>query len=132
MTESRVYVFSGHFDSREAACLYSEPQWPPEPVGDVSDEVYQQWEDAGSKHRLKDNIDGYLDSDFIETVDLDYSYLSALKISGADIEAIENMVSDQCNIFVLVFEEALDGFELESTPVTNSVLKYCGHYACEI
>jgi hypothetical protein len=131
MTKTSVYIFAGCFQNRDQACLYSEPQWEPKPDDDV-DEINEAWEDNNPRHSLKQNIDAYLDSDFIETVDLDYEYLNSFQISSTDIESIQNLLNDKVNIFVLVFEAALDGFDLENQPITNSVLTYCGNYNCEL
>ena len=131
MTKTSVYIFAGGFQNTDKACLYSEPQWEPEP-DDTDDVVYEAWEDNNPSHSLKQNIDSYLDPDFIETVELDCEYLSSLKILSEDIERIRYLLNEKDNIFVLVFEDALGGFDLKSEPITNSVLTYCGNYNCEL
>jgi hypothetical protein len=132
MTKTSVYIFAGCFQNRGQACLYSEPQWEPKPDDDAEDEIYEAWEDNNPRHELKQNIDAYLDYDFIETVDLDYEYLRGFQISSEDIEKIIASLNEEDNVLILVFEAALDGFELESEPITNSVLTYCGKYNCEL
>ncbi|MES9990928.1 MAG: hypothetical protein ABW098_03180 [Candidatus Thiodiazotropha sp.] len=124
----KIYTFAGEFKDRAEACLYSEPQWEPEPDESVSDEEYRAWEDRNPTHRLNENLDAYLDSDFIETVDLNYDYLASLNISDEDIDKIRKIVSPNFNYMVLVFEDALGGFELNSPPTSTEFLKYCGTY----
>jgi len=126
-----VYVFSGRFENIEAACLYSQPQWEPEPDESASDEEYVAWEDRNPSHELLKNIDSYLDEDFIETVDFDLNYLSIIGVSASDIDHIKEN-SGGANVLVLVYEQALGGFPLKETPVSNSSLTYCGQYQCKI
>ncbi|WP_086932930.1 hypothetical protein [Agarilytica rhodophyticola] len=78
MHKAQVYVFSGKFQDRGEACLYSEPQWESEPDNSASDEEYNAWEDRNPTHKLKSNIDSYLDEDFIETVAMDIEYLLSI------------------------------------------------------
>ena len=124
----KMYVFAGEVTDRADACLYSEPQWEPEPDDSVSDEEYFAWEARNPVHKLKENIDSYLDSDFIETVTIDCDYLSSLNISNKDIEILSEALLPNFNYMVLVFEDALGGAELNSPPSSSDVLHYCGCY----
>jgi hypothetical protein len=124
----KIYIFAGEFKDRADACLYSEPQWEPEPNNSVPDEEYMAWEDRNPVHRLEENVGTYLDSDFIETVDLNYDYLSSLNISDEDIRKISKTIKPEYNYFVLVFEDALGDRELKNPPVSNETLKYCGQF----
>lgn len=131
MSGTKVNVFCGAFNSIEDACLYSEPQWEDEPDENVSDADYFEWEMRNPTHRLKENIHSYLDQDFIETINFDLNYLSNININASDISIIKNM-SLGSSFMVLVYEEALGGFDLKSPPASNSFLKYCGCYECDI
>ncbi len=131
MAGNVVYVFSGEFDDIESACLYSQPQWEPEPDESVSDEEYTAWEDRNPSHDLLGNIDSYLDEDFIETVDLDFKYLSSKGASDSDIANIRGNAG-RSNVLILVYEQALGGFPLKKTPVSNSSLTYCGQFHCKL
>ena len=136
--KTKVYVFSGKFESREHACLYSEPQWEPEPDESVSDEEYEAWEDRNPTHQLEQNLDSYLlDEDAIETIDdmeclNRYDYLCGMLTDKSDINSIKDKSTGDSNILVLVFEDALGGFGLKSDPVSTDELIYCGSYQCEI
>lgn len=125
-----VFIFAGEFKDRAEACLYSEPQWEPEPDSSASNEEYEAWENRNPVHRLQENIDAYLDSDFIETVDLNYAYLSSLRVSSEDIDKIKARVKPHFNYFILVFKDALDASNPGIEPVSNRVLEYCGQYEC--
>ncbi|MPW31482.1 hypothetical protein F9L16_21135 [Agarivorans sp. B2Z047] len=129
MSETKIYVFSGTFSCIEEACLYSQPQWEPEPDESVSDDEYEKWEDSNPSHQLEKNIDSYLDEDFIETVDLNYEYLKSFKLSESDMDKVKEKSAGD-NIFVLVFEDALGGFRLENEPKSTSQLNFCGAYKC--
>jgi len=128
MTDKHVYVFCGKFEDRETAYLYSEKQWEPEPDESVSDQEYELWEQRNPTHKLKQNIDSYLDTDFIETVAIDFNYLSQY-LCNESIERIKTFINN-ANILVLVFEDALGGFVLKHEPVSNDQLTYCGKYHC--
>jgi len=127
MQEMFVYVFSGEFENIEAAYLYSQPQWEPEPDESVSDEEYAAWEDRNPSHELLKNIGSYLDEDFIETVYLNFQYLSSIGIAASDIAHIKENIGE-ANVLVLVYEQALGGFPLKEKPVSNSSLNYCGQF----
>lgn len=129
MRDTKVYIFSGIFNTIEEACLYSEPQWEPEPKETSSDEEYEIWEDSNPTLQLKRNIDSYLDADFIETVHLRYEYLVSLKIPAFDIDDVREKSAGD-NFLVLVYEDALGGFALKKEPQSSTQLTYCGVYKC--
>ncbi len=129
MNKTSVYIFSGKFDSVQEACLYSQSQWEPEPDDSVSDKEYAEWEDRNPIHKLKENINSYLDEDFIETIDIDFHYLENIHLQESDVENVKAL-SKEANIFILVYEQALGGFELKKKPVSSKELVYCGQYDC--
>jgi len=127
-----VHVFAGTFESREEAVLYTEPQWEPEPAEDVSDERYREWEDRNPIWGMRTDLDVYLDSDFIETIDGPdrYTYLQGMLVDGAEIQSIRERAPASANMLVLIFHQALGGFPalMSSTPR----LTYCGEWACSL
>lgn len=128
-----VHVFVGSFLNRESACMYSEAQWEPEPDESVSDDDYRAWENRNPSWQMRADLkDPYLDGDFIETIDgADrYSYLAEMLTEQGAIDRIQAKASDDDNILVLIFSEALGGFapKLASTPR----LKYCGCFDCNL
>lgn len=133
MINTKVYVFSGAFNTIEEACSYSEPQWEPVLDETASDEEYERWEDSKPTFQLKTNIDSCLDEDFIETVNLCYEYLENLKFSASDIDIDITNVREKSagnNVFVLVYERSLGGFPLKKEPQSSTQLSYCGVYKC--
>ncbi len=118
MSKTTVYIFAGCFKDRATACLYSEPQWQPEPDASASDEVYQQWEDNNPTHQLRQHFNTYLDTDFIETVEKDMTYLASLNITQSCIEDIERKTAAM-NILILVFADALGRRALHKAPIST-------------
>lgn len=106
----RVHVFVGAFDSRDAACKYTEEQWEPEPDETVSDQEYRAWEDRNPSWPMRSELGGpYLDSDCIETIDgADrYDYLSGMLTDHGATDRIRALAGDNENILVLIFSEAI-------------------------
>ena len=134
MRATTLYVFSGKFGSRAEACHYSEPQWEPEPPETASDEEYAHWEDNNPTHKLRANLPGYLDSDFIETINGSrrHDYLAGMLIDPSDIDEIIAAEPEGANVFILISEEALGGSPLKSKPVSTQELKFCGRYQCRL
>lgn len=127
-----VFVFIGSFDSDGLARAYSEPQWEPEPLETVSDSEYQMWEERNPVWLLREDLGIYLDNDFIETItDQNWqSYLSSLLDDSKHLHQILSHCPEKTNCLVLVFKQALSGFdaELKSTPT----LSLMGEYPCTI
>jgi hypothetical protein len=128
-----VHVFVGSFESREAACLYTEAQWEAEPPESVSDEEYEEWEDRNPNWPLREDLGGlYLNCDFIETIADDdrYDYLGRYLTESGAIDRVRKAAGTEPNILVLIFSGALGGFPavLKSTPR----LLYCGEFACKL
>jgi hypothetical protein len=122
---SSVHVFAGRFKDEEEASTYTEARWHPERDESVSDEEYAAWEARNPHWRLRSDLDGYLDSDFIETITGPerYSYLEKLLVTRGDLARIM-AVDPEANTRVLIFQEALGGFEVEMKSTER--LSYCG------
>ncbi|MEO1522935.1 MAG: hypothetical protein AAFU78_19475 [Cyanobacteria bacterium J06633_2] len=123
-----LHVFAGKFASRDEACLYTEPQWEPEPNDTVSDEEYAAWEDRNPIWQFRDDLgDVYLDSDFIETIDghRRYEYLKSYLVEQNDLRKIEDIAAD-ANILLLIFPDAFGDFE--ATPHSTPRMVYCGAF----
>ena len=128
-----VHVFAGRFTNRDAACRYTEAQWEPEPDESASDEEYVAWENRNPIWPMKIDLGiVFLDSDFIETIfgDGRYDYLNGTLLDEQAINRIKATAGSDSNVLVLIFDEALGGFESEvkSTPS----LTYCGQFDCEL
>lgn len=129
---STVHVFVGTFDSLESARAYTEEQWEPEPVGDVSDEEYAAWEARNPAWAMRGDLDAHLDSDFIETIDGQdrFKYLGAMLTQEGARATIEERAPSGANVLVLVFREALGGFP--SRMASTKALIYCGEFPCSL
>jgi hypothetical protein len=141
MTLSSVHVFAGTFRDIDDACAYSEAQGEPEPPASATDEEYRAWEQRNPVWPLRADLGvTYLDGDFIETIgDLEdlgrYDYLRNMLEEPGDIERIRALAGPEANVLVLVFDEALGGFDAETNrwaPRSTPRLTYCGAYPCTI
>jgi len=137
MTDMTVHVFAGKFSDRKDACAYALDQWEPEPLLMATDEEHRAWEERNATWQMRTDLGGvYLDHDFIEVIDdveshtNRYDYLRSMLNQPDDIDLIRQRAGSQANILVLVFSEALGGFEAEmrSTPRVT----YCGEFPCVI
>lgn len=129
-SELTVHVFVGAFADHETACLYSEEQWPPEPGPDATDEARSAWEDAGPTWAMGDELDAYLDSDFIETISGDdrFDYLATELADPRAAERLREEYAAMTTTLVLIGSNALDG--RPANFASTSVLTYCGEHAC--
>lgn len=127
MTQGKLHVFAGSFDSRADACLNTQEQWEPEPGEEVSDAEFAAWEDRNPTWGLSDELGIGLDSDFVETIDDEnrFEYLRDYLISPSDLDMIR-AAAGESNILVLIFPDALH--EPDSRFVSTSKMKYCGSF----
>lgn len=123
-----VHVFVGAFPTLEAALQYSQAQWQPAPDAGCSEEAYRAWEDGNPLWPMRDELDAYLDSDFIETIGGEdrFQYLSTVIADQASIDNLQARHAATTNVLVLIFSDALDGFP--ATLQSTSQLTYCGEY----
>ena len=130
--KSEVYIFVGAFGSREQACAYTESWWEPEPDDSASDEEYRIWEDRNPIWQMREDLGVYLDSDFIETIfgPDRFDYLRTLLVDSADLDRVINTADAGADTIVLIFKEALGGFE--NTLKSNPILTYCGVFSCDL
>jgi hypothetical protein len=115
--ETPRYTFSGRFRDRNDACAYALDQWEQEPSPMASEEEYDAWEDRNPTWQMKTDLgEVYLDHDFIEVIgDMEhlsrYDYLRSMLKNADDIPGIRRSAGPGANILVLIFKEALGGFE---------------------
>ncbi len=134
-TSKSDFIFLGSFDSRQAACEYTEPQWEPEPGDEVSDEEYSAWEDRNPHWQMRADFGlTYLNSDFIEAIDGEdrYEYLGSLLTDAAATQKVREQAGSEDNVLVLVFSSALGGFPEEAKMKSTPRLRYCGVYECGV
>ena len=125
-----VHVFSGIFESRGEALLYSEGQWEPEPSIDASELEFDTWEARNPMWQLKRELDVYLNADFVGTihgVHL-FSYLAELLVDATEVDAIRTSAALEANTMILIFDQALRGFRVRLS--STSRLDYLGEYRC--
>ena len=136
MGDTTVYVYAGGFRDREDACAYALDQWEPKPPPTATEAEYEAWEDRNPTWQMRSDLgEAYLDHDFIEVIDdmehlSRYDYLRSMLKNADDIAGILSSAGPDTNILVLIFKEALGGFEaqMRSTPR----LTYCGEFPCTL
>ncbi|WP_144394622.1 hypothetical protein [Pleionea sediminis] len=124
-----LHVFSGKFGTREKACLYSEEQWEsPAPDDSWSDEAYSEWEDRNPSWDLEDELDEYLDSDFIETIFGRgmVKYLETQLLNDSDKLKVRDVIPKEHDTLVLIMSAAVD--EKKVSFFSTSKLDYHGEY----
>ena len=135
MGDTTVHVFAGGFRDRNDACAYALDRWEPEPPPTASQEEYDAWEDRNPTWQMRSDLGEVFDHDFIEVIDdmehlSRYDYLRSMLKDACNIAGILRSAGPDANILVLVFKEALGGFEalMRSTPR----LSYCCEFACTL
>jgi hypothetical protein len=134
MADTTVHVFAGEFRDRNDACAYALDQWEPPPT--ASKEEYDAREDRNPTWQMRSDLgEVHLDHDFIEVIDdmehlIRYDDLRSMLKNADDIAGILRSAGPDANILVLIFKEALGGFEalMRSTPR----LSYCGEFPCTL
>jgi hypothetical protein len=124
-----LHVFSGSFPSEDEARQYSEEQWErPAPDDSWSEEAFSAWEDRNPSWRLKDDLDVYLNSDFIETIHgpVKNDYLATQLAKSDDVVRLLEEIPTSANTLVLIMSEALGGFA--ETLRSTSSLRYHGQF----
>ena len=134
--DTTIHVFAGSFRDRDDACAHALDRWEPEPAQTATDDEYSAWEERNPTRQLKADLgDPYLDHDFIEIIGdgknfSRYDYLRRMLRNPDDIEGIRRSAGAEANVLVLVFKDALGGFEahMRSTPR----ITYCGEFFCSL
>lgn len=63
------HLFGATFASDEEAKRYAFEQWEPEPSNGATDAEYSAWEDRNPTWQLAEELEFYMDSDFVELLD---------------------------------------------------------------
>ncbi|MGH8036791.1 MAG: hypothetical protein ACREPD_03535 [Stenotrophomonas sp.] len=126
--ETTIHVFVGAFADLDAALLYSEEQWLPEPDDSASEAEYSAWEDSNPSWAMEDELGFYLDSDFIETIggETRFDYLATQISDQSAVDRIRQAYATTTSVLVLIWSDALDGLSVEMK--STSKLIYCGTY----
>jgi hypothetical protein len=127
-----VFIYFGSFPSVDQALSYTQGCWEPDPPDSVSDAEYEAWEDRNPVWPLREELDVYLDSDFIETiVEPDWqSYLKSLIRDPDQLHTIMERCPENTNCLVLIYEAALGGYD--SVMKSTSKLTLIGKYPCTL
>jgi hypothetical protein len=127
------YLFSAFFETGKKADEFISEQWESEPE-DVSDEEYEEWENNNPTWKLKEELEFFMDSDFIEPAQ-DIEYIkSMIKDDGEKFYFVNNIPSGH-NHFVIIGINGIWGDRRKpnsNTPIRNpentKTLNYLGKY----
>lgn len=128
-----VHVFGIKPGSKGEEVGYAHPYWEPEPDDSATDEEYNAWEDRNPIWGLCEDLDCYLDSDFVEYLGDEegnfWEYLAGYVTDDRDLDKIrEALVA--CREFVLIFDSALGGFDANLRETEGAL--YAGEFACSL
>jgi len=129
MKTRTLYLFSGLFGSIEAAGAYCERDWGEAPSDDASPQQWEAWENEFPKWKFREELDVYLDEDFME-FHFGSERVEALEeLLALDLERqnVESLIENDDTLIVLD-DNALGDFpaELKSTYALRFLGAYVG------
>lgn len=132
----KLHLFIANFTDKNSLFQFAEEQWEPEPDDSISDEEYYEWEERNPSWKLKDEIQFYMDSDFIEYYfgKDELGYILSLIKSEEQKEQVKSSFSEGYNSFIVIGENAIYG-DMKSTdksrlisPESTKNLVYLGEF----
>ena len=125
-----VHIFIGEFNDRQEALSYTQEYWHPEPADSVSDKEYEEWENNNPKWLMRDDLNCFLDADFIETItDANkFSYLKSIVKEPEKVKNLESNLQSTKSTLILIFDKAI-GTENVKMKSTNRI-DYKGEFKC--
>lgn len=134
MTKTNVHIFVGEFENREDATCYTQGKWEPEPDDSATDEEYNEWEERNPIWQMRDDLNCYLDSDFIETITDEFKleYFNGLVKNESTTSQYSELLSSQKSALILIFDLALHESEKNIEMKSTDRMKYIGKYSTVI
>jgi hypothetical protein len=130
MTKTNVHIFIGRFENRKDATSYTEGQWEPEPDSTVTDEEYNKWEERNPRWKMRDDLNCYIDSDFIETItdEIKLKYFESLVEDNRLAKQYSKLLSIEESALILIFDLALDESEKNIEMKSTDKMEYIGRF----
>jgi hypothetical protein len=94
------HLFGAVFASATEAQQYVFEQWEPEPPEDATDAEYAAWEERNPTWRLAEELEFYIDSDFVELADSLANVIS--QIRSADESAWLSTNAKEFSHFIII------------------------------
>lgn len=130
MTKTNVHIFIGKFNDRIDATSYTEAQWEPEPDSLATDEEFEKWEDRNPVWQMRDDLNCYLDSDFIETIseEIKLNYFEGIVKNKSVTNPYSELLSSENSALILIFDLALHESEKNHQMKSTSRMEYIGKF----
>lgn len=134
MTKTNVHIFIGEFENRDNATSYTQGRWEPEPDESATDEQYSKWEERNPIWKMRDDLNCYLDSDFIETItdEIKLKYFGGLVKNDSLTRQYSKLLSNQKSALILIFDSALHESEKDIKMKSTERMEYIGKFPTEI
>ncbi|QBF27290.1 hypothetical protein EXN22_16925 [Pseudomonas tructae] len=136
MDDPRYYpfhLFAATFQSEDQARQFAFEQWQPEPPADASPAQYAAWEDNNPSWPLAEELEFFMDSDFVE-LDESLTYVHSLVASEAQKALLSSPSLEAFSHFIIIGDNALgaDRRAPDHTPLrqpqSTATLTYLGHF----
>ncbi|MDD1015065.1 hypothetical protein [Pseudomonas rubra] len=136
MDDPRYYpfhLFAATFQSEDQARQFAFEQWQPEPPEDASPAQYTAWENNNPSWLLVQELEFFLDSDFVE-LDESLAYVQSLVASEAQKALLCSRSLEAFSHFIIVGDNAINGDRRAPDhaplrqPQSTTTLTYLGHF----
>ncbi|MBF4211059.1 hypothetical protein [Pseudomonas donghuensis] len=127
------HLFAATFESEAHAQLFAFEQWQPEPSAEASADEYQAWEARNPTWRLAQELEFFMDSDFVE-LDESLEYVQSLVANEAQKALLCSRSLDGFSHFIIVGDNAIYGDRRSPggshprQPQSTAILTYLGHF----
>ncbi|MGC5703363.1 hypothetical protein J4P02_24500 [Pseudomonas sp. NFXW11] len=131
------HLFAARFPDQAAAELFAFEQWQPQPAEDASEAEFSAWEACNPSWCLKQELEYYMDSDFVELIgSQEYpDYLESLIRSEAEKQQLQARIDAGYSHFILVGSESIYGDRrtddpgpVQRKPCSTATLDYLGEF----
>lgn len=127
------HLFAATFESETHARQFAFEQWQPEPPADASSAEFAAWEDRNPTWRLAQELEFFMDSDFVE-LDESLEYVQSLVANEAQKALLCSRSLGGFSHFIIVGDNAIYGDRRSPDhsnprqPQSTATLTYLGHF----
>jgi hypothetical protein len=130
MTKTNVHIFIGKFENREDATAYTQERWEPEPESSATEEEFKKWEERNPIWLMRNDLNCYMDSDFIETITdkVKLKYFKGLVNDLQLINKYSELLRIEKSALILIFDLALSENEKNIEMKSTNKMEYIGKF----
>ena len=129
------HLFAATFESETHARQFAFEQWQPEPPADASSAEFAAWEDRNPTWRLAQELEFFMDSDFVE-LDESLEYVQSLVANEAQKALLWSRSQGAFSHFIIVGDNAIYGDRRSPDtcnsnprqPQSTATPTYLGHF----